>query len=264
MRMKKYFAIMALVLFAALPKAAESKACTAWEDSFDKGKLDLTRWEISHEEAPGHIAGRHMGFHLPGHVNLRNGLLSLVLVQSAGTVDNNQTGIISYGAMIETTFECGYGTYEWRMRMSSTANCPSCPGKPISGSVSAGFIFADNSKTEIDFEFSGMDPGFVRVTNWQNKKPKRDPTSKQEKTAAIPLSGPTDAFHDYKFVWVRKKISYYIDGRLVAEETKKVPSTPATLMINHWGTDDPTFGGTATVGITRYAYITKVRYTPPE
>ena len=33
-------------------------------------------------------------------------------------------------------------------------------------------------------------------------------------------------------------------------------------MINHWGTNSDNWGGTATVGTTRYAYFDWVSYTP--
>jgi len=33
-------------------------------------------------------------------------------------------------------------------------------------------------------------------------------------------------------------------------------------MINHWGTNNPLWGGTATIGVERYFYVDWVRFTP--
>ena len=64
--------------------------------------------------------------------------------------------MISSGALIFTQKKYGYGTYEWRMKMSSKAAGPfDPPDSPTPGGVSASFFHVNNSETEIDFEYSG-------------------------------------------------------------------------------------------------------------
>ena len=69
-------------------------------------------------------------------------------------------------------------------------------------------------------------------------------------------------FHHYKFVWVPGKIDYYIDGVLVSTHTSNLPSAPAYIMMNHWGTNSTGWGGLATVGVERYLYVSSFNYTP--
>lgn len=249
--------------FGAPPKPPAGKGCQAWVDYFNKGALDPTRWTVANGAAPGYIAGYHRGYYDPAHVSLASGMLSMLLTQTTGTVDGNSAGVISRGAMIYTNFVCGYGMYEWTMRMSSTADSPPAYGEPVSGSVSAGFIYVNNSQTEIDFEFSGMDPDTLWLVNWLNPNPRQDPTEANETYTGIYPFDSTGVFHNYKFVWSKGKISYYIDGVKKADHTNNVPTAPAYFMINTWGTDSANWGGTATLDTPRYIYVSKAAYTPP-
>lgn len=254
----------AVIAGAASKGKLTTNTCPAWQDSFNTGQLDTTRWIVASGQAPGYIPDQHIGYYVPANVSLASGMLSLALTQQVGTVDTNPAGIISYGALIYTNFKCGYGTYEWTMRMSSSANYPTGAGLPYSGSVSAGFNYVNNSQTEIDFEFAGFDPSTIWLVNWLNPHPQSDPTGSNETATALAPFDSTDGFHNYKFVWSRGKIAYYIDGQQIVIHTTNVPSAPAYFMINHWGTDSMNWGGMATVGVTRYFYISKVSYTPPK
>jgi endo-1,3-1,4-beta-glycanase ExoK len=235
---------------------------TGWQDNFDGNQVDTSRWTIASGQAPGRITGDHLGTYDPTHVTVTNGYLSLLLTQETGNVDGNPNGILSTGALIYTKQTYGYGTYEWRMRMSSTADTPDGPGEPISGSVSAGFNYVNNSETEIDFEFSGLYLGTLYMVNWKNPNPSTDPTDSDSTYSTMALPDITDTFHTYKFVWERKKISFYVDDVLQAVHRQHVPQAPAYFMINHWGTDSPYWGGYATIGTARYFYVDWVKYTP--
>jgi len=249
---------------AASPMKPHSTACPAWQDDFNLTALDSTRWVIASGQAPGYIPGYHIGYYNPSHVSVGGGYLTLTLTQSTGQVDSNSAGVVSQGALIYTKFKCGYGTYQWTMRMSSTAASPTDPGGPVSGSVSAGFVYTNNSQTEIDFEFSGENPNSLYLVNWLNPNPQTNPTSSNETYTALYPFDSTSGFHTYQFVWQVGKISYFIDGILKAVHTTNVPSAPAYFMINHWGTDSGNWGGTATLGTTRYFYVNQVSYTPPQ
>lgn len=239
-------------------------ACSAWQDSFNTGALDKTRWVVASGAAPGAIPNLHYGDYVPGNVSLQNGLLSLTLTQQLGTVGTNPSGVLSHGALIYTKAACGYGTYEWTMRMSSSAICPTCVGAAYSGSVSAGFLYVNNSQTEIDFEFTATTPQSIWLVNWLNPNPATDPTSANEQYTQASLPSVTDQFHTYSFVWAPGSITYYIDGVLADTHTSNVPSAPAYFMINHWGTDSPNWGGYASLGTPRYFYISHASYAPAQ
>ena len=234
---------------------------TAWQDDFNGNGMDRSRWVIASGQAPGYIASNHIGYYDPTHVSVQNGYLVISLTQESGAVDN-VPGAISKGGLIYTKDTYGYGTYEWGMRMSSTSPTPTGPGVPVSGSVSAGFNYVNNSQTEIDFEFAGHLPGWLTMSNWHNRKTQRDPTDSDLTDSQAAVPDISTNFKTYKFVWEKGRITFYIDGVFQTSHLTDVPSAPAHFMINHWGTNNPWWGGTATVGITRYFYVDWVRYTP--
>jgi endo-1,3-1,4-beta-glycanase ExoK len=257
-------ALAASVVFVAGPSAP---AAPGWQDEFSGTALDSRFWDIGNGRAPGYIAGRHIGYYQPDHVALVSDggsgrYLRLLLTQETGPVDANPNGTISRGALVSSDKVYGYGTYEWRMRMSSTAAGPLVPGNPVSGSVSAGFIYVNNSKTEIDFEFTGSLPDTLYLVNWANAQPASDPTPEEETFSYLQPFDVTSAFRLYKFVWEPTRISFYVDGILKAVHTTNVPGSPAHFMINHWGTDSVNWGGPATPGTPRYFYVDWVRFTP--
>ncbi len=268
--------LAAIFTFAASVAAASGPAVSSpspggqssngWREDFSGPGLAKKMWVVSSGQAPGHIVNFHIGYYDPSHVKFvsagSSSYLQLLLTQEIGPVDSNLSGVISRGALVYTRNKYGYGTYEWRMRMSSTATTPSGIGNSTSGSVSAGFVYVNNSQTEIDFEFSGRDPDTLYMVNWLNPNPQSDPTGANETyDARYPFTVST-AFHDYKFVWQPGRIEFFVDGASKAVHTTNVPSAPANFMINHWGTDSGNWGGSATVGISRYFYIDWVRFTP--
>jgi beta-glucanase (GH16 family) len=251
-----------LTVAAGVTAGPGGKQPTAgWQDGFAGYNLDNKRWVVASGRAPGYIPNYHVGYYQTNYVSVGAGYLTMLLTQENGPVDSGY-GVVSRGALIYTKSTYGYGTYEWRMRMSSTAASSVGEGYPTSGSVSAGFIYVNNSQTEIDFEFSGTDLDTLYMVNWLNPNPARDPTEDNETYSFVRPFDPASSFHTYKFIWQKGKISYYVDGILRAVHTTNVPSAPAHFMINHWGTDSGNWGGTATVGIPRYFYVDWVRYTP--
>lgn len=253
--------ILTLAAGVAVAGPGGRQPTTGWQDDFAGNKVDSKRWVIASGRAPGYIPNYHLGYYQANHVSVGGGYLTMLLTQENGPVDSGY-GVVSRGALIYTKNTYGYGTYEWRMRMSSTATSLGDDGYPTSGSVSAGFIYVNNSQTEIDFEFSGTDLDTLYLVNWLNPNPRRDPTEDNETYSSVQPFDSTSLFHTYKFVWQKGKISYYLDGILKAVHTTHVPSAPAYFMINHWGTDSGDWGGTATVGTSRYFYVDWVRYTP--
>ncbi len=264
--MRKLISVLLMIVAGTLLATAASKkppsSCLAWQDSFNLGYLDTSRWVVATGTAPGSIPDLHIGYYDPANVSLAGGMLRIALTQVNGQVGTNLDGVISYGGMIYSKAVCGYGTYEWTMKMSSEAICATCSGLVDSGSVSAGFLYVNNSQTEIDFEFSALTPDTLWLVNWLNPNPKQDPTAANETYTGVAPFDSTTGFHTYQFVWSPGKISYYIDGVWITNHTTNVPSAPAYFMINHWGTDSTNWGGMATVGPARYVYVSHASYKP--
>ena len=100
-------------------KPPKNTPCTAFQDSFDGNKVDGTRWVVANGSAPGRILGAHIGYYQPDRVSVSDGYLHIQLTQEGGIVDG-VSGVISRGGLIYTKQTCGYGTYVWTVRMSST------------------------------------------------------------------------------------------------------------------------------------------------
>ncbi len=241
----------------------------AWSDDFSGPTLNTNFWVVSSEQAPGYIANDHIGYYDPSHVQFVSddaggSYLRLELNQERGQVGTNPYGVISRGAIVYSKNTYGYGTYEWRMRMSSTAARPTDPGSTVSGSVSAGFVYVNNSQTEIDFEFSALPStlDMLYMVNWYNATPRTGPTADDETYSTLYPIYLTDNFYDYKFVWTSASISYYVNNVLQKVHTTNIPSAPAYFMINHWGTDSNGWGGVATLDTPRYFYVDRASFTP--
>jgi endo-1,3-1,4-beta-glycanase ExoK len=70
------------------------------------------------------------------------------------------------------------------------------------------------------------------------------------------------SFHTYTFIWTPKSIVWYVDGKKSWQTNSNVPTKPAQIRINHWGIDNPKFGGSATVNVDRYMYVKSVSFAP--
>jgi beta-glucanase (GH16 family) len=222
---------------------------TAFTDDFSGRTLDKTKWFIDTGRAPGNIDGINTGTLSADHVDLSTGMLRLKLTQ-------NVSGPLatSVGAEIRSKRLLGYGTYVWVARAASTSATPHGTGSAGSGTVTDVFNFIDDSKTEIDFEYQGQTPSTLEITNYS--------TVSRNQSTSTPVSGADGSFHEYKFVWGPAKIDFYLDGKLVSTHTEHIPSAPAAILINLWGTNSKSFGGVATNGATSYLYVSSVSYTP--
>lgn len=212
--------------------------------------LDPLKWVIDTGSAPGTIASVNTGTFSAGNVDMSQGVLALKVTQSGAAP------VLSTGAEVRSVNLYGYGTYECTMRASSTAVTPAGAGVVTSGQVSSCFTFVNNSQTENDYpEIEGQSPTTLEWTNWSGL------AAKQASSTAAGFN-PQDGFHVYKTVWAPGQITYYVDGVLVDTHTQNVPVAPAYILFNHWGTNSASFGGTATVGTTRWMYISKFQLTP--
>ena len=225
-----------------------------FEDMFNEGKLDTTKWVVSNYEVNNYTGGGSNVTFSPNNIDLSGGSLRMELTQStAGT---------SSGAEITTKLSFGYGTYEFSMRAGSTSPTSSGTGTTESGQISSTFIIHNPpptyaSITEIDApEIEGLSArnDDIEWTVWKNSTA-TDPTPEYNV-----VSNPEDAFHRYKFVWSATSVKFYIDGVLKSTCTSGIPTIAAVIDINFYGTNDTKWGGLATVGVTRYMYVNGVKF----
>lgn len=229
--------------------AAVQSASPAFKEDFTGGTLDKTKWFVDTGRAPGNIDGVNHGTLSAEHVDLSTGMLRLKLTQSvSGPLAT------SVGAEVRSKQLFGYGTYVWVARAASTSATPHGQGSAVSGTVTDAFNFINDSETEIDFEYQGQTPSMLEMTNYS--------TVSHSQSTSTPIPGADSSFHEYKFVWSAAKIEFYVDGKLVSTHTDHIPSAPAAILINLWGTNSISFGGVATDGATSYFYVSSVSYTP--
>lgn len=243
-------------------------ACAAWVDEFGQTSLDANRWSVVTGPAPGSNEDQqHTGTFEASHVSVSDGYLRLLLTQEARIGG----GYLSKGGLIRTHVPCGYGIYEWTMRMGSTATNPSGSGINVSGGVSAGLTFWNNSETEIVFEHSAAasgPPENIWFVNFHNSDPSNgahDPELAGEGTVTKdPLADVYETIHHYKFVWEPGKITFYVDGVEQAMHDTNVPSVPGFFMMSYFGRNFEFWGGFATIGAPRLFFIDRASYTPLE
>jgi beta-glucanase (GH16 family) len=225
-----------------------------FEDTFNEGVLDTSKWVVSNYETNNYAGGGSNVTFSPNNIDLSGGSLRMELTQpTAGT---------STGAEITTKLSFGYGTYEFSMRAGSTSPTSSGTGTTESGQISSTFIIHNPpptyaSITEIDApEIEGLSArnDDIEWTVWKNSTA-TDPTPEYNV-----LLNPEDAFHRYKFVWSATSIKFYIDGVLKSTCKSGIPTVAAVIDINFYGTNDTQWGGLATVGVTRYMYVNSVKF----
>ena len=116
-----------------------------------------------------------------------------------------------------------------------------------------GFLYATNSETEIDMEQVGNKPDAVDCTNWHG-------VSNFQDTQVFGFDQGNS--HDFKIVWQPGLCG------LVRRRPVGGPSHPGrtqrsgSFLFSAWGTNSSSWGGTATIGPTRYMYVSSFKYTP--
>lgn len=178
------------------------------------------------------------GTFYPSNVYVLPNTLVLQMRQSR----NSAGAVVSSDAEVISAQRFGYGTFSYTAAVYPV----------VSGQVASGFLYFNNSQTEIDVEQTGNLPSAVWFTNYAGI------TNKQYSEVA---GVPQLAFHAFKVVWKPTEVAYYVDGVLKASHYGSVPSAPAYFLFNLWGTNSTAWGGVATMG-TRYMYVSNFRYSP--
>ncbi len=248
--MKRVFLTTALILTGTAPKAE-----TFLEDFSEN--LNPKRWVTSTWEAP-HNSPKNKSSFSADQVLVKDGYLRLKLSQ----LQNVDGSITSIGSEIMTVAKFGYGTYTLIMKASSNEINPLGRGDSVSGSITGVASYLDQSETEIDIEMEGISSrsSLTQTTTWvdvtKDSETKQIPPSKRE--SALPHHG----FHTYKYIWTPGVVRFYRNGVLIATHKKVVPYKPAKFLLNHWGTNDPLWGGKATPGVDRYVFIKRFTFKP--
>jgi hypothetical protein len=229
-----------------------STSTNAFTDNFNGGSLDLSKWQIDTGGAPGTIGGVNTGSFSSSNVDLSQGVLALKVTQTGAAP------VTSVGAEVRAVNSLGFGNYRWKMRAASTATSPFGTGSAVSGQISSSFLLNSstaNPYTEIDApEIEGRTPNTLEWTSWT--------TTSTNTSVSTALTNPEAAFHTYRFDWQSSSIVFLLDGTSVATNTTNIPSAAGNPMVNLWGTNSSSFGGTATTGTTRWIYVSGFAFTP--
>lgn len=133
------------------------------------------------------------------------------------------------GSEIQTLDGYSYGYYETSMKVA-----------PTSGVVNSFFVIAegyDSGTIEIDVEI-------LTNESWINSPDSGLHPSNEQRIVDLDFN-PTLGFHRYGFLWEPGKISYTIDGEIVAvnnDPKSNIGTDTAYIMMNAW-TGNPSWGG---------------------
>lgn len=104
-----------------------------------------------------------------------------------------------------------------------------------------GFFYYLNDQSEIDIEIMGSEnaQGLVHFTVHK--------VINGNSHVQLPMGfDPSKAFHEYRFDWLKDRVEFYVDGKLLATLSPpaiNVPYQPGYIMLNHWSLSDPGWGG---------------------
>ena len=235
----------------SLAVLSSTLSAKTFREDFSEG-LAPERWKVSTWTAP-RSSPINAAIFSASHVDVKDGVLRLKLTQ----VRNPNGSITSVGGEVMTTQRFGFGTYTLVMRASSDSPAPDLAGTAHSGSITGAGVYLNLSETEIDIEVEGLSArsALTQLTTWSDEQ-----TSQQTKVKRG--SSPHLDFHEYKMVWAPKAVRFFRDDELIAVHEKIVPTKPAQFLLNHWGTNDLKWGGTATTGVERFVYIKSFSFTP--
>ena len=208
--------------------------------------VNLDNWIVSTWTAPQNGIAQVSSFQAD-HVAINVGFPGLSLILDQLLLPN--TTVQSIGGEVQSKQKFGYGVYEWIAMAGGNVN-----GLSVAGGVTGLFNFINNSETEIDFEVEGQSPTLVDLTNYSGIT--------QATTGKYTTIDLTKTWHSYKFFWTAKQITWFLDGKQIRQATLNIPTVPAFVMMNHWGTNNRNFGGLATPGVSRSMHVQRFSFTP--
>ena len=205
--------------------------------TFDSAhELDATAWTASAWANATRV-------HSPTNVTVKDGVLALKL---SASIPGTKPVCAEIASRRNDFF---YGTYRASIKMSS-----------VPGAVVGWFTYLGKPLNEIDVEFLTRDPRKAHFTLHHIK------TGVDHATANMPFD-PSAAFHEYRFDWYTNRVEYYVDGKQYAMLTNQVPDRPSRILLNHWSSNIPTWGGKAptedAVMLVDWVYFSSEYKAPP-
>lgn len=197
--------------------AGTAAAPTAFRDSMDG--FDRSRWLRSHDWANGW--DKVLNGWRRQNLRFGDGRLRISLVEQ------EVAGRPFASGEYQSEVFYGYGRFEARLKAAAA------PGVVTGFFTYTGPTF-DDPHDEIDFEFLGKSPRRVQLNYFT------DGVGKHETDIDLGFDASKD-FHTYAFEWRPDSIRWFVDGRLVHEETGTrgpLPSTPGKIYLHLWAGRD--------------------------
>jgi beta-glucanase (GH16 family) len=239
--LRRAIVALALVVCALAPTIpiqgqTATPAVPEFLQTFDSAQeLDTTAWTAS-------AWANATRAHARSNVTVKDGVLALKL---SASVPGTKPVCAEIASRRNDFF---YGTYRASIKMSS-----------VPGAVVGWFTYLGKPLNEIDVEFLTRDPRKAHFTLHHIK------TGVDHATPIMPFD-PSAAFHEYRFDWYTNRVDYYVDGKQYATLTNKVPDRPSRILLNHWSSNIPTWGGPAptedAVMLVDWVYFSS-EYNPP-
>ncbi len=186
---------------------------TVFTDEFHA--VDNSRWLAADWSNGGYFLNRWS----PQQLSFADGRLTITL--EADRADATGRSCVSGEYRSVDTY--GHGTFSTRMVASRTP-----------GTITAFFLYTGPHEgtrhDEIDMEIKGDDPTKLAINYWSDGI---------EQPTVVDLGFDASAgWHDYAFRWTPAALQWFVDGRLVHEETGTrgpLPQVPGHIMLSHWG-----------------------------
>lgn len=219
----------------------------ATEDYFGDGHLDTNVWRPTTATLPSEDS--YVTSYAPANLNYDFGMVRVAL---------NQTSGASSGGHIVSRTRYNYGSYEFVLRVATSAESPNAPGALIPGTL-----------TEFGLFFDGDEGGYNSISlkhegQWQrgNQFTATNSDGSGMTTTVLEAPAPEAGFYSVKIVWESDRIEYFVQGKLLATVTTNVPSIAANAFFAVRGANDANDGGLAALNSPRYAYLSYFRWTP--
>jgi endo-1,3-1,4-beta-glycanase ExoK len=178
---------------------------------------DASRWFASDWNNGGFFLN---GWH-PDQLAFEAGQLGITLEADTRNLTEGQPAVSGEYRTFDTY---AWGTYSARLVASATP-----------GTITAFFLYTGPAEgtrhDEIDVEIKGDDPTKLSVNYW---------TDGVQHPTVIDLGFDASAApHDYAFAWSPTSLRWFVDGKLVHEETGTrgpLPEVPGHIVLSLWGT----------------------------
>lgn len=203
------------ILFMTFATAATAQTrAPAFTETFEQ--IDETRWRVADGWTNGEWTANDWR---RSQIRLLPEGVEVTLARTRGGDKRFSSG------ELQSETEYRYGYFETRMRVPRG-----------SGLVTGFFTYtrpaSERTWDEIDIEILGRDTRSIQFTYFHRG---------ERQVTTVPLGfDAADDFHTYGFEWTPRAIRWYVDGRLVHEETGTrgpLPQSPQRLYLHLWNTE---------------------------